>query len=124
MPDIGSNIRYLLTKQKKSARDLAKHLGYTEVGLQGVMNRENLDSHVLLKVAEFFGLPAWVFLEDKIEKVSQSDITKEPKPEYTTTNKNSIELENLRNENRLLKELIKNKDELLQLYLNKETGKL
>ncbi len=66
---LGDKVRTLLKARHKSMASLCKYVGMTDPGLRLAFERDSCNISVLVKVAEFFGVPVSYFLpEDRMAR--------------------------------------------------------
>ena len=120
MVHIGENVRWLLKKEKKSARSLAEFLQVSETHVQNIFNNENPQTHTVIKIAKFLDVPEWLLMKEKVEDFYS--VAKEKEMSYETVSKNYDEKEYLRKQINTLTQVIASKDEYIA-YLQRVPGK-
>ena len=110
MLHIGENIRWLIDFRKLKVRDLAKHLEYSEQAVHAIFKKESIDALLLKDIAGFFNEPVWMFYEEHMEGLIKNRQVNELAEEYK---KEPDELKRLRDENRMLNELLRHREETI-----------
>lgn len=79
--NIGLKIRELMSKEKIDAPTLAKNIGKTKQAVYDILDKEDLNTSLLRKLAKVFNVPITYFFTDDAESIDSQ-----------------VELENLRKE--------------------------
>ena len=79
-------IQRLLTDQRRTVKELAKHIGMSDTAIRNIYQRDSCELATLRKIAEFFGVAVTELLEDKdvhidIKDVERSFISGQNDPE-------------------------------------------
>ena len=57
-------IQGLLTDQRRTVKELAKHIGMSDTAIRNIYSRDSCELSTLRKIAEFFGVAVSDLLED------------------------------------------------------------
>ena len=101
-----NNLKEVIRVKKKSQRELASDIGMTQSGLSQALASGDLKVSVLEKIANSLGVDVRIFFNDT-----------ESTPEIGTTE--FERLKRLENENELLRKMIKDKEDLIELLKSK-----
>ena len=121
---IGKNIEFLLSTSKHKKFEIAEMLGISRQQLRLIEKSEDVSTSMLKKIAFVLNIDIMDFVCDfvslELKYNPNYQHNKENKEDYTTNPKIlEIQLEAYKNENALMKELLKTKDELIKLLTTK-----
>ncbi len=71
--NFGDKVKYLLKTKNKKLIGLCQHTGKTDAGLRKMFERNNCNISVLVKIADFFGVPVTYFLPKEIKAEEDKD---------------------------------------------------
>lgn len=71
MLHIGNNIKQLMRQQNMDAPTLAKRLGKSKQAVYMMLEKKDLNTSLLRKLADIFSVPVNIFLTDKSSKTFQ-----------------------------------------------------
>lgn len=122
---IGKNIEFLISISKHKKFEIAEMLGISRQQLRLIEKSEDVSTAMLKKIAFVLNIDIMDFVCDFVSlelKYSPNyQQNKETKEDNTTNPKIlEIKLEAYKNENALMKELLKTKDELIKLLTQKK----
>ncbi len=72
--NLGDKVKYLLKAKNKKLIGLCEHTGKTNAGLRKMFERNNCNISVLVKIADFFGVPVTYFLPKEIKEDKDKEI--------------------------------------------------
>ncbi len=72
--NLGDKVKYLLKAKNKKLIGLCEHTGKTDAGLRKMFERNNCNISVLVKIADFFGVPVTYFLPKEIKEDKDKEI--------------------------------------------------
>lgn len=67
-------IQQHLTEQRRTVKDLAKHIGMSDTAIRNMYTRDSCELSTLRKIAEFFDVPVTDFLEESDMRISIRDV--------------------------------------------------
>lgn len=116
-----SKIKTLLEKRKITIQKLCDEVGISTVGFHNIYNNKSIKVQTLEKIADVLQVPIKYFFEDETSDnpffVNESTVT------YGDNNKILInknnEIKELKNENELLKNALKDKEKIIKLLEKK-----
>lgn len=101
-------LKEILELKKISISELCNTIGYTRAGLQRALDNQTIELRKLKLICETVRISPALFFENGSFGIIQNS---------TTENKNELHL--LQNENELLREQIRDKNEIISLYKEK-----
>lgn len=122
---IGKNIEFLISISKHKKFEIAEMLGISRQQLRLIEKSEDVSTAMLKKIAFVLNIEIIDFVCDfdslELKYNPNNQQNKENKEDNTTNPKIlEIQLEAYKNENALMKELLKTKDELIKLLTQKK----
>ena len=122
---IGKNIEFLISISKHKKFEIAEMLGISRQQLRLIEKSEDVSTAMLKKIAFVLNIDIMDFVCDfvslELKYIPNYQQNKETKEDNTTNPKIlEIQLEAYKNENALMKELLKTKDELIKLLTQKK----
>ena len=103
--DISLKINDLRKIKQISQRELSTKVGLSLTGLQKALEKNDFKTSTLVKIAEVLGVPVGYFFEEGDEPP-------------VTQNFNSADISMLKNEIKMLKKIIEQKDQMIEKLLN------
>lgn len=76
MIHVGNNIKQLMRQQNMDAPALAKLLGKSKQAVYMMLEKKDLNTALLRKLAEIFSVPVNIFLTDESSKAFQVEVLK------------------------------------------------
>lgn len=67
-------IQGLLTNQRRTVKDLSKHIGMSDTAIRNIYSRDSCELSTLRKIADFFGVSVTDLLEESDLKIEIRDI--------------------------------------------------
>lgn len=78
-------IQQRLTEQRRTVKDLAKHIGMSDTAIRNIYSRDSCELSTLRKIAEFFDVPVTDFLEESDISITIRDVEKSFNPGQNDT---------------------------------------
>lgn len=82
-------IQGLLTDQRKTVKELAKHVGMSDTAIRNIYSRNSCELSTLRKIAEFFNVAVTDLLEENDIKINIRDV------EHSLNTNDSVTIEKL-----------------------------
>ncbi len=73
-------IQGLLTDQRRTVKELAKHIGMSDTAIRNIYQRDSCELATLRKIAEFFGVAVTDLLEEKDVRIDIRDVDRSFNP--------------------------------------------
>lgn len=73
-------IQGLLTAQRRTVKDLAKHVGMSDTAIRNIYTRDSCELSTLRKMAEFFGVSVTDLLEETDIRIEIRDVERSFNP--------------------------------------------
>lgn len=73
-------IQRLLTEQRRTVKDLAKHIGMSDTAIRNIYTRDSCELATLRKIAEFFSVAVTELLEESDIKIAIHDVDRSFNP--------------------------------------------
>lgn len=67
-------IQGFLTAQRRTVKDLAKHIGMSDTAIRNIYSRDSCELSTLRKIAEFFGVAVTDLLEETDVRIEIRDV--------------------------------------------------
>lgn len=122
---IGKNIEFLLSTSKHKKFEIAEMVGITRQQLRLIEKSEDVSTAMLKKIAFVLNIDIMDFVTDYVSLELKYSLNYQYNKDNKQDNENypkilEIQLEAYKNENALMKELLKTKDELIKLLTTKK----
>lgn len=73
-------IQGLLTDQKRTVKELSKHIGMSDTAIRNIYSRDSCELSTLRKIADFFGVHVSDLLEESDVKIDIKDVERSFNP--------------------------------------------
>lgn len=73
-------IQRLLTDQRRTVKDLSKHIGMSDTAIRNIYTRDSCELSTLRKIAEFFGVAVTDLLEESDIRIEIRDVERSFNP--------------------------------------------
>lgn len=73
-------IQGLLTGQRRTVKELAKHIGMSDTAIRNIYSRDSCELSTLRKIADFFGVHVSDLLEESDVKIDIKDVERSFNP--------------------------------------------
>lgn len=115
---LGKKVERLIKLNGDTVEDLSKKMGYTKAGLHKILNKPDLNTEILKKIAETYRVDIGYFFSGDFSQKGKINAVGEPIVTYRDNEEQKLlekENEGLRTEIRLLREQVAILTEMIQL---------